>query len=383
MACAAICPHGAIETAKNSLGFSVPKIIESKCVDCNLCQRVCPSINSPARSDINEVYAASAKDPEILEHTSSGGMATLISRKFIEDGGVVYGCSGKDIYDVRYVRIYDEQHLSTIQGSKYVQGSLFPCYKDIRKDLKDGLKVLIIGIPCQVAGLRNFLRINYENLYCVDIICHGAASQKMLSDNLEYYINKYNLKQIDDVKFRIKEWGEDGNLSIRYGLYFSSSEKSYCFQGLKDPFTLAYANNLSFRDSCYRCKYTNLNRVSDITLGDFWKLGDDTQLKNQLGVSLCILHSSKGRLLLESVKETAAIEKRSLAEAVNGNPQLIKPSVPGDKIDLFRHIIEQQGFPKAAVKVCRKIRIKHQLYKIMYRMGLLSVVKRLKDLCHR
>ncbi len=381
MACAAICPHDAIDITRNKLGFSEPRVISDRCIDCRLCQKICPSISLPVTSSENKVYAASANDVNLLNHSSSGGIATLIARHFIENGGIVYGCSGKDIENIKYLRIDNVELSSDIQGSKYIQGCILPFYKKIRADLSSGRKVLFIGIPCQVSGVRKFLMKRYDNFYSIDIICHGAASSKMLNENIEYYKKKINSKLITDVMFRVKEKDSNGLTRIQYGFYFNAKGKHWSYPGFSDPFMLAYINNLSFRDSCYDCKYTNLKRVSDLTLGDFWGLGIDAGLGDRLGVSLCITHSSKGENMLHSLKQDATIIRRDLNEAVKDNPQLTTPSKPGKQIKRFREIFIKKGFVIGVQRSCWKVLLKYRIYHVVASLGLIGLFKYLKSIC--
>lgn len=383
MACAASCPVDAITTTTDAFGFSIPQINPNICVNCKLCQRICPAINDVRIANPINTYAASAKDYDILKHTSSGGLATLIAQSFLDDGGVVYGCDGTNIHHVNHRRITELTQLRFIQGSKYIQSDISNIYKEVLEDLKNDKNVLFIGLSCQVAGLNQYLKKEYSNFYTIDIVCHGAASQKMLSQDIIYHKERLNITSIKDVKFRIKSLDEKSTPQIRYGLFFVGDEIRYSITGIDDPFTFGYANNQLFRDSCYNCKYTKTARVGDITLGDFWMLGSDSALKNKLGVSLCITHTLKGEKLLKTIIDKIDIERRTLAEAVIGNPQLVCPSTPSQKLHYFRDLYVNQGLAKAIYNTNRITILKIKVHKILKLCGVIKIKHSILNKCRK
>lgn len=373
MSCAASCPVDAITATTDAIGFSVPQINPNTCINCKLCQRICPAINSVKIANPINTYAASAKDRDILNQTSSGGLATLIAQSFLAAGGIVYGCDGTNIFHVNHRRITKSTQLLSIQGSKYIQSDISNIYKQVLDDLKNDKEVLFIGLSCQVAGLNQFLKKEYSNFYTINVVCHGASSQKMLSKDIIYHKDRLNISSIENVKFRVKFYDEESTPHIRYGLFFVGDNIPYSITGIDDPFTFGYANNLLFRDSCYNCKYTKSARVGDITLGDFWKLGSDSALKNKLGVSLCITHTPKGEKLLDTIKDRIDIERRSLQEAINGNPQLVCPSTPSTKLQYFRDLYVNEGFAKAIYKANRITLLKIKVHKILRFCGIIKI----------
>lgn len=372
MTCAASCPVKAISTAIDSLGFAIPKIDSDICVNCGKCQRVCPSINETDSFPPKNTYAAAAKNSDILKKCSSGGIATIIAQSVIKSGGIVYGCDGTDAYHVRHRRIIDSGHLSSIQGSKYVQSDISGVFKDLLSDLKGGKTVLFIGLSCQVAAIKQYVDYDYPNLYCIDIICHGAASQKMLNQDIDYHLKRLNLESIHDLRFRHKYYDNDSIVRIQYGLFFRSGEVQYSFRSIEDPFTFGYSNNQLSRDSCYLCKYANISRVADLTLGDYWGLNQDSKLKNKLGFSLCITHTEKGNELFNDISEDIDFEERSIEEAIKGNPQLIRPTDPHEKLENFRKIYRKYGLSKAVFMANRKLIIKIRILNIAKRIGLVK-----------
>lgn len=344
MACAASCGSNAIETSIDDFGFKHPRILQDKCIDCGLCLRVCPSVNPPELAPPLATYAVAAKDHELLSNSASGGVAGLLTAWIINNGGVAYGCDGSDIRHVRHLRAETLDQAACFAGSKYLQSDISEIYKKVKADLVSGRNVLVIGISCQIAGLKKYLRKYWENLYTIDIICHGGASQKMVNDNADYYSKKLGIHSILNVKFRKKLVDTNGNGRIQYGFYFEAAGRQYDNYGFDDPFTFGYGTNILFRDCCYQCHYTRPERVADLTIGDFWGLGEDAGFKTSKGVSVVMPHSSKGIVMIDAIRSGTRMVQRDFAEAVSGNPQLIKPTQPGFYLKKFRQDFPEKGF---------------------------------------
>ena len=379
LACKAVCGHNAIVCQNDALGFTHVRINENVCVNCGLCEKVCPTLAKPSRSEENIAFAAITTKDEVAKRSSSAGLATLISHSIIEKGGVVYGCSAKDPYNIRHIRVSSAPQLDELQSSKYVYSNLSEVYENIRKDLTNNLPVLFIGIPCQVAAVRKFLFKNYENLFTIDIVCHGAPSQKMLNEDLDYFKTKYQLSEIRNVRFRRKFHLPDGSLKIQYGMYFLGGDKEYFFDGIKDPFTLAYTHNQLLRDCCYDCQYTNIHRVSNLTLGDFWRLDPKVGFDKSNGVSLYLLHDKKGEELISMISDAIITSERTIEEAINGNPQLIRPTSRGRNLEVFRKLFIKKGIEKAARRANRKVLIRARLHTLAKKTRLISLVRKLSE----
>lgn len=383
MACKASCAHGAIDVQLDALGFRHPVINQSACTDCGLCRIVCPTVNQPHLQETDKAYAIAAMDPGILDSTASGGVATLIATEWIKAGGVVYGCDGTDIKNIHHRRIDTISELDSIKGSKYVQSDISGIYSAIKLDLQTGLPVLLIGISCQIAGVRKYLLKTYPNLVTIDIICHGGASQQMLTQNVDYYCRKYSVSSLENVRFRKKIHPESGTTEIRYGFYFDANNRHVSNEGIQDAFTFGYGQNLLFRDSCFTCSYTQLSRVSDLTIGDFWGLGNDAGFKNYNGVSLALPHTPKGEQLIDSISGVSKIVLRTVEEAVKGNPQLMMPTIPGIQMQRFRQLYISKGFIVAINRLARNTRLKLRAHNLLSHIGLLPIVRRLRHLCRR
>lgn len=347
MACAASCGSNAIEPFVDDIGFKHPRILQDKCIDCGLCQRVCPSVNPPKLVPPLATYAVAAKNHELLGNSASGGVAGLLTAWIINQGGVVYGCDGSNIRQVRHRRAETLADAACFAGSKYLQSDISSIYPTVKDDLLNGRDVLVIGVSCQLAGLKKYLRKDWDNLYTIDIICHGGASQKMVDDNVEYYCRKLGVSALQNVCFRKKIVDLEGTGRIQYGFYFDVDGREYDHHGFDDPFTFGYGTNLLFRDSCYQCHYTRPERVADLTIGDFWGLGDDAGFKKTDGVSVVITHTQKGVVMVDALRADAEIVPRNFAEASTGNPQLLRPTPQGVYLKRFRREFSEKGFISA------------------------------------
>ena len=190
-ACISICPKGAIEMQVDEFGNEYPVVDKKKCTDCNLCNKVCAYQNKSVYNIPLMTYASSCKINRLLKKSASGGVFIAIANEFIKNNGIIYGCSMEmedDIITPKHIRVDDLSNLYKLQGSKYVKSKINCIYKDVRKDLSEGRKVLFSGTPCQVHALLSYLeelKVNKDNLYTIDIICHGTPSTKMFQDYIK------------------------------------------------------------------------------------------------------------------------------------------------------------------------------------------------------
>ena len=359
-ACFNICPKKAINMIEDDNGFIYPIIDEKKCVNCNLCKKICPSINNAEKHSNQKCYAVFSKSKEIREKSTSGGIATTMSLEIIKNGGVVYGAAYADNCKVRHIRVNRVEELNQLQGSKYVHSYIEETYKNVKQDLTNEEKnrVLFIGTPCQVAGLKKYLNKDYENLITIDIICHGVPSQKYLKDEVKRIYDDTN---IDRVNFR------SGN---NYGFYIEKNkEYVYGIDIKKSPYCDSFMNGLSLRENCYNCQYANPERVSDITIGDFWGLSKESNFYDERGkgVSTVIISTKKGMDFFEENRNEFYIEERPYEESVNGNSQLRKPTIKNKNADRFKKIYASNGFYKTYKKCTKLLRLKRKVKRLLKR----------------
>lgn len=333
--CASRCPKQCITMTEGLLGHLYPQIDQNLCIDCKLCQRGCPSLHPVTRSYPLAGYAAWAKDIKDYKSSTSGAMASVLSAYTIEQGGVVYGCSVLPGIEISHIRIDSIEDLYKLKGSKYVQSSILSVLSQIKADIKNGMKVLFIGTPCQVAAVKNMYRNQPDNLFLVDIICHGTPSNAFLK---KYIINDKHINVRDVTNIRFREPGAYKlTISSRTEVLYKSS--SLYEERYHDLYLNTFIDGFTFRKSCYNCPYTNSKRISDITIGDFWGLGAEKPYnipEHQYGVSAVLSITEKGQRLVNAVKDKINIYQRSPEEAIKGNEQLRHPKQMDKRIEIFQ-----------------------------------------------
>lgn len=336
--CASICPKNSIKMVTiGKLGHLNPQIDQEKCVDCGLCKKKCPSLNTPIQTAPIAAYAAIAKDNEEYHSSTSGGAASVFSRYIIENGGVVYGCAvveDADVIDIKHIRVDSLANLYRLKGSKYVQSRITDIIPRLKDDIKNGNDVLFIGTPCQCAAIRNLYNKTPDNLYLVDLICHGVPSLGVLKRHIK---NVLPNKQVNKLSFRD---GNEYKISIvtTDNIYYSKSTVDDRFQ---EFYYDAFIDGCTFRDSCYTCPYAKSDRCTDVTIGDFWGLEEDADKylpKHNNGISVLLPITEKGMKLIGSTKTQFDITERLVDEAVKGNHQLQHPTNKGWRTKIFRYL---------------------------------------------
>ena len=322
-ACYNICPMNAIEMKADKKGFLRPNIIKEKCISCYMCKNVCPAINYVLSKNIPLCTYAVWNTDEIRLKSSSGGMFTHLAKYIIENNGIIYGTAFDKNYIANIIRISNLKELYKINGSKYVQSQVGLSYRKIKEDLNEKKIVLFSGTPCQVDGLFNFLGKNYDNLYTVDIVCHGVPSPLIFKKYLEY-IRKSNVGhgEIININFRYKKpsWTV---FSIKIDF---EDGYSYINNMYNDFYLRSFLENYISRECCSQCNYSCIHRKGDITIGDFWKYYSNKRRyrNDEKGISLVLINNEKGKKLFNSLKINRYINK-DINEALNGNRCLYKP----------------------------------------------------------
>lgn len=323
--CAQICPRDCICLEEDDEGFKYPVIKQSLCIDCGACENVCPILNVKLdrTGNIPEAYAAYNLDDECRTNSSSGGIFTLISEWVISKGGIVFGATmADDCREVNHVKIESGEEVGKLRGSKYLQSNINNTFILVKQNLQSGKIVLFSGTPCQIEGLIAFLGKEYEKLICVDFICHGVPSPKLWRKYIEWK-EKLVGADIMQIFFRHKKFGwKIFALLLEYSNNNAYTEKYY-----ENPYMQMFLKDLCLRPSCYKCKFKKLNRVSDITLADFW--GCDkicSELDDNKGLSLVLTHSYKGNELLDSIQNNMVIKKVDTLKSLESNPAMLYSS---------------------------------------------------------
>lgn len=360
-ACASICAHDAIAMVPDALGFLYPKVDKGKCVECGLCEKVC-AFNNHYDTSLNlnkpSAYAARHKDMNEVETSRSGAAFIAISDYILEQGGVVYGAGYTDHFRVTHKRATTKKERDEFKGSKYVQSDMTGVFRQVKKDLLDGLIVLFSGTPCQTSGLNSYVgkRLR-EKLFLVDIVCHGVPGPYMWRDYIAY-LEKKQGAPIVWVNFRDKQ---------KYG--WADHQETFKFKngGGKMSFTDLFYKHVMFRKSCGKCHFTNTVRPSDITIADFWgwEKIDPNFNADDKGCSLVLVNTEKGRQLFNAVKDRMNIIPAELDCCLQ--PNMLHPSKMHPKRDKFEAEYIKKGFEYVYLKYCKKTSreyIQEQLGKI-------------------
>lgn len=339
-ACASICPHNAISMKPDTLGFLYPEVDTEKCVDCGLCEKVC-AFNDDYDTSLNlpqpDVYAARHKSMKEIEASQSGAAFVALSDWILEQGGVVYGAGYTDRFRVVHKRATTKKERDEFRGSKYVQSDLNIVFRQVKDDLKRGLLVLFSGTPCQTAALASYIgRRLRDNLYLMDIVCHGVPGPFVWRDYLQYLEGKEKLP-LTAVNFRDKS--KSG---------WRSHVESFCFAGTYTytyTYTYLFYTHINLRYSCGVCHYTNLKRSSDITVGDCWGVEKTKAIRlgmDNKGCSLFLINTPKGKKWFDSIKDSLDYMPVNISECLQ--PNLIHPSRLHPKRRQYEEDYRKNGF---------------------------------------
>lgn len=320
-ACYNICPKQCIEMKSDGEGFCYPKINKAQCINCNLCEKVCPIINPMERKASKKIsYAAINRNEQVRLDSSSGGIFSILAEDIIKNNGVVYGASFDKNFNVKHKRIVSITDIELLRGSKYVQSSIGDIYKQVKADLENNKQVLFTGTPCQVEGLKSFLRKEHNNLITMDFICHGVPSPIVWEKYIEEKKNENNkLKQIKNIYFRNKDIGWK-----LFSLKIIFDENIYISNLNDDTFMKGFLQDVYLRPSCYQCKFKKLNRASDVTVADFWGIENILpKMDDDKGTSLVVLHSEKGKQLFDKLSDKMILSEININDGIKYNPSMI------------------------------------------------------------
>ena len=363
-ACAEACPKNAIAIKTDEYGFAFASLNESLCIECNKCKNVCPVIKNDYISSFEKkAYAATSIDPS-SKNSSSGGIFALLAKKVLNIGGIVFGTEMNENFDVKVIGISNENELIRLQGSKYVQSNMISSFKKIKESLQKNKTVLFCGTPCQVSALKNYIG-NNENLFLIDIVCHGVPSNQMFKDEIAYFKKKYNDNLID-FKFRDKKYGHDTVGSL---VFKNNKEKKLL--PYNTPYYFFFLKNDIFRENCYNCKYANINRPGDITICDYWGIDKEEPefLKictdnGFVGISGIIINTQKGISFFNESKNNLFLIETTVEKIQKHNPNLTEPSKKGENYEIVRSIYKQNGWTGVGKYYRKKYRVNIFMRKI-------------------
>lgn len=351
-ACLNICPKNAITMEVDDFGFEFPKINYDLCVNCGLCNTVCDYQDLEELNSVKMAYAGANKDIDVVKKSASGGIFSAFAKNVLTRGGTVYGVSLENVDGIlvaKHKRVIVISELDKLRGSKYVQSSVGITYKEVKNDLEQGIEVLFSGTPCQIAGLKKFLRKPYERLITVEIICHGVPSSKMFQDFIRELEVKCDIK-INDFKFRDKSKGQGMMSNISYKNKNGNYENKIKNGKVISYFSL-FLKSLIYRENCYTCPYAQEKRSADITIGDYWGFHEEhpsaektSELSNTNGVSCILVNTDKGIHFMNQCDNDLILMPSELSKIAKHNEQLSHPSRLDEKRDILINLYNRDGY---------------------------------------
>lgn len=374
-ACFSACGHQAITMQLDSEGFEYPIISQEVCVDCGLCQSVCPVLQYENRKSIREKnsdaqigFSARNKNYSQRLISSSGSIFPPIAEWILDNDGLVVGAAYDNDFNVVHKFVESKDELCALQGSKYLQCKADnDTFKNIRNELKAGRKVLYSGMACQVEGLKSFLRKDYANLYTIDLICMGIPSYVVWQKYLSAFFGGEKIKSIN---FKEKSIGWD-----TFTFRVDTDKRIFKERGMHNLYLRSMFLSWNMRPSCFQCPFKKAKRISDFTLADAWGVFHNTpEINDNKGLSSVIVHSNKGLELWNILKDKIDSVQVSIDDIAAGNSNLItnKPQT-GDRKLFFEtlNINSKEAFLNLCSirKAPLKQRIKNKLFAMLSRFG--------------
>ena len=315
-ACVQKCPKHCITMHEDDEGFLYPKVDLSKCIDCHLCEIVCPCLNQGKTHEPLTCYAAMNTNGDSRKQSSSGGIFTAIAEKIIVSGGIVFGASFDEKWQVNHAYVENIEELAAFRGSKYVQSRIGATFKQAESVLKKGRKVLFSGTPCQISALNHFLRKEYDNLLTVEVVCHGVPSPKIWRE----YLESLHLTNIGNISHKDKSTGWRG-YSIT--IYDTTGSILLTERASENKYMMAFNRNLTLRPSCFYCPAKSGKSRADITLADYWGIEHFVpQIDDNKGTSFICANTEKGKALVEMLN--LQIEQVDYTKSICYNPCIVK-----------------------------------------------------------
>lgn len=366
-ACVYSCNFGALKMESNGQGFMYPILEQSKCRNCNSCYKVCPAVDDNLNKirgavKIGDVYSARNVDSEIRRKSSSGGVFYALSEYVLQNNGYVCGVVWNNDFTVRHILSNMRIDRDAMIQSKYIQSDMNSCYKDVKKKLEDGRSVLFTGTPCQCAALKIFLRnVKTDNLVLCDVLCGGNVSPGFFKSYINY-IEKCKNDKTQGVCFRTKKLGWKQHhirVTLNHSIYEGARRDNEPF------FSLYLAKNI-IRVSCFECAFASKERITDITLGDFWGIVDKS-IDDDIGISFIEVNTNKGAEILKNISDQLLTERRNINLAASKQINLRTAPIKPKNYDEFWNCYVRNGgeytLKKYSVFGLRK-RIKMKLLKI-------------------
>lgn len=373
-ACMNICPKGAISMIEDETGFVYPHIDEEKCIECGACKRACSFQNSVIENQPLKCYAAVNKSQEQIMKSASGGIFAAIAANMIKNGGIVYGVTldfNNGQANPHHISIESIDELYKLQGSKYVQSFTEYSYKEIKEHLRNDRLVLFSGTPCQVDGLYGYLGKEYDNLFTIDLICHGVPSARMFNDYLQCKAKQQGASEVIGYAFRDKSkgWGMNGRIDLRMP---NGNKKSLYRPARLESYNTYFLDGSIYRENCYTCKYACSRRPGDLTIGDYWgiesehpEIANNSNYNLEKGISSIIVNSNKGKEILNNTQLNLELIETEFSKIAKKNKQLNAPSkIPDNRTKILSQYVKNNyaGLNNYFYKNYKKQLVVHKIF---------------------
>ena len=360
-ACLHVCPKHSITFEENREGFSYPKVNLRTCIECGLCEKVCPILSQNTARVPFQIYAAKHRDNEVRLNSSSGGVFTLLAENILRDGGVVFGARFNEKWEVIHDFTESKDSLAPFRGSKYVQSNIGNTYTIAERFLKSGRQVMFTGTPCQISGLKKYLRKDYDNLLTVDFVCHGVPSPMVWRKYLEDILFQSKAKKrtvfpsdsvdstLTSVNFRDKSTGwKKYSVTFGFSKDLPDGIKKTMLSSVytEDSYMTAFLSNLSLRPSCYSCQVKASRSGADITIGDFWGSERiESDFDDDIGVSVVFINNLDASKYL--LNTDFIYKEVNYDQAIDMNKAMVSSSPVHPMRGLFMDTIRLLGFRKS------------------------------------
>ena len=333
-ACAQRCPKQCITLHSDEEGFLYPKVNLDNCIDCGLCEKVCPVLNQTEERLPLEVFAAKNPNEEIRMESSSGGIFTQLAEQIIDTGGVVFGVKWNEHFEAVHAYTDTKEGLAVFRGSKYVQSQVGDTFKQTEHFLKEGRQILYSGTPCQIAALKLFLRKNYENLITVDVVCHGVPSPKIWRE----YLNSLQILDISSISHKDKTTGWR---SYSFSIKNKEGDFIYKERASQNKYLKAFVKNYILRPSCFACPSKAGKSKSDITLADYWGVEKIVpKIHDNKGISFVCINTPKGEKLFNQLN--VELIQADYYKSIPFNSCIIKSTTePNDRQEFWMNYNEK------------------------------------------
>lgn len=327
-ACVQRCPKQCITMYEDEEGFLYPQVDIINCIDCGLCEKVCPILNQNKPKRPLKVFAVKNNNEDQRLRSSSGGVFILLAEQIIKQGGVVFGARFDKNWEVEHCYAETLEDLEPLMRSKYVQSRIGNTYKETEQFLKQGRQVLFVGTSCQIAGLKRFICKEYKNLLVVDIVCHGVPSPGVWRQYLsnECKVNKIDKVVVSNINFREKKGFGWKGYGFSLSAYCDNNVLNLAIPSWKNTFMIGFLENVYLRPSCSMCPAKAGKSLSDITLGDFWGIEFIMpEMDDNKGTSIVLVHTNKGTEFLNTL---SVIQKAiDYATIIRYNPCIVKSTI--------------------------------------------------------